>query len=185
MWLATSALAQDKPDQAAKSMASLSDSLNMLIKLADTTWNANDSANLQSMSGEGSYPVRALATALLFRNDPKAYFDRFVSIYAIHDYKPRSEGIENLSSQAEMLEQFTEVQAEYPEVEDSRLKVLLMYDHVRDANVWVEIRGRKLSTSRFFRATFLSDLFQDSSVDIEKVQASIDDYTRAQDLEGQ
>jgi hypothetical protein len=81
-----------------------------------------------------------------------------------------------------MLEEFQKVQAAHPEIEDNRLKVLLMYDHVRTTNTWVKIHEEHVSMSRFFRAAFLGDIFEGSELDIQKVQAAIDERTKAKDL---
>ena len=162
--------------------AAVSDSLNKLVNFCDSTWEADDTNRVVRLSQNGSYPVRAFATVLLFRIDTAKYIDQFTELFAIHDYKARASDEHNMSSQAKMLEEFQEIQASHPTIIDNRLRGLLMFAHVRDANLWVDIRDQRVSMSRFFRSAFLADIFKGYGIDVVKVQIEMDSRTEAADM---
>jgi hypothetical protein len=180
--LAHNTAAQTDSGKAEPTVPANSDSLNLLVTLCDSAWGANDSAFVKDMGARGSYPVRALATALLYRSDPETYGDQFAEIFAIHDYRERAEGKYDVVSQQEMLEELRQAENKHANIFDKRLLLLLMYDHFREVNKWVQTGDQKLSMSRFFRSAFLSAVFEGSDIDAVAIQSELDQRTEAQDL---
>ena len=140
---------------------------------------ASELASLDKARLKAAPEVQSLITALLYRADPSKYRPQLSQHFTVHDYASRARGEVVEITQEEFISKLKQLEQVYPSLNPSPM-LLVSFTRFRDANLWFQQGGQRISVARFLRGAFLSVILKGSDQDAVAVANRLDQEARQQ-----